>query len=450
MKKLSLCLLLTILFVGLGHGTALAQLGEPYITDRDGDGDIDNSDLLTILGTDPPTTVDEYLAFFGNFTGPGGGGESIPGTPQGSWPGGGTLNYISATGEVILTPEEPPEITIPEDPPWGGLVTGFVLLTDVAGPGFIVDNLNYGAFAGGDREISVVLIEEANPFSLGSIMPSGLDGPGVQTFLPGAYYTGPFGLDFLGNPYSSGVQEFGLYVDGHAADGGGGCLCVIGDANCDGYVDIAGDILPAFTNFTSPGTHGKTRAQGDVHGDATGATKCNDPHDGDVDVQDLLTMFGNFTGPAPDGSGGLAAAEAGDANIPDLIYNPVTGEVTLDVDGSGIIGYVPKNGSSDFNFGNHAQILAGVKTSVLNELSEAAFASSVGANSIGNVFPTGMNLAALTVYLTVNDVSRSLGAPVVPFDLVVLGPAVPEPSTFAMAVVGLAGLGLFAIRRRGA
>ena len=61
------------------------------------------------------------------------------------------------------------------------------------------------------------------------------------------------------------------------------------------------------------------------------------------------------------------------------------------------------------------------------ELSEAAFASSVGANSIGNVFPLGMDLAALTAYLTVNDVSRSLGAPVVPFDLVVLGPAVPDP-----------------------
>ena len=28
--------------------------------------------------------------------------------------------------------------------------------------------------------------------------------------------------------------------------------CVIGDADCDGYVDIAGDILPAFTNFTGP------------------------------------------------------------------------------------------------------------------------------------------------------------------------------------------------------
>ena len=225
--------------------------------------------------------------------------------------------------------------------------------------------------------------------------------------------------------------------------------CLIGDADCDGYVDVGGDILPAFTNFTGPGSFGKTRAQGDVHGPSI-ATTDQDPHDGDVDVSDLLTMFGAFTGPAPDGSGGLVAAEAGDPNIPDLIYNAATGEVTLDVDGSGIIGYVLKNGDNSFAFGSHLQILAGVKTSVAGELSEAAFASAVGANSIGNVFPTGMNLAALTAYLTVNDVSTSLGAPVVPFDLVVLstGPAVPEPATVLLSVFGLLGMAMVASRRR--
>ena len=225
-------------------------------------------------------------------------------------------------------------------------------------------------------------------------------------------------------------------------------VCAIGDANCDGYVDISGDILPAFENFTGPGSFGKTRADGDVHGDGTGATTDLDPHDSDVDVQDLLAMFSAFTGPAPDGAGGLAAAEAADPNIPDLIYDPATGEVVLDVDGSGIIGYVLKNGDNSFAFGSHLQILAGVKTSVAGELSEAAFATSVGANSIGNVFPLGMDLAALSAYLTVNDVSRSLGAPVVPFDLVVLGPAVPEPSTYAMAAFGLIVLGLYGWRRQ--
>ena len=216
----------------------------------------------------------------------------------------------------------------------------------------------------------------------------------------------------------------------------------MGDADGDGDVDIE-DALSSFTNFTGPDVTGKTRADGDVESHPNG--------DGDVDVSDIVLIFSKFTG-SLDGSGGLQTpAAVGDLSIPDLIYDAATGEVTLDVDGSGIIGYVLKNGTSDFSFGNHLQILAGVKTSVLNELSEAAFASSVGANSIGNVFPTGMNLAALTAYLTVNQVSTSLGAPVVPFDLVVIGgtPAVPEPSTYAMAVLGLLALGLLSRQCRG-
>ena len=218
-------------------------------------------------------------------------------------------------------------------------------------------------------------------------------------------------------------------------------ICAIGDADCDGDVDISGDILPAFSNFTGPGSTNRTRAEGDVEGGPDGNTPTvNEAADGDVDVSDLLTMFGNFTGPL-DSNGGLVAAEAGDANIPDLIYDPVTGEVVLDVDGSGIIGYVLKNGDGTFVFGSHLQILAGVKTSASGELSEAAFAS--GSGSIGFVFPAGMDLAALTAYLTVNNVSRSLGAPVVPFDLVVLGAAVPEPA--AVTLGGISFLALFGL-----
>ena len=217
--------------------------------------------------------------------------------------------------------------------------------------------------------------------------------------------------------------------------------CGMGDTNCDGYVDIANDIFPAFSGFTGPGTFSVLRGDGDVDG-------VGNAGDDDVDVSDLLAIFSAFTGPAPDEGGLSAPAELADPNIPDLIYNPATGEVVLDVDGSGIIGYVLKNASGTFAFGSHLQILAGVKTSVAGELSEAAFATSVGANSIGNVFPLGMDLAALTAYLTVNDVSRSLGAPVVPFDLVVLGPAVPEPSTVVLAAFGLIAMGFVARRKK--
>jgi len=222
--------------------------------------------------------------------------------------------------------------------------------------------------------------------------------------------------------------------------------CVIGDADCDGDVDVD-DILPAFTNFTGPGSFGKTRAEGDVHGDGSGATTTLDPHDGDVDIDDLLTMFGAFTA-SPDEAGGLAPAAAGDPAIPDLVYDATTGEVVFDLDGAaGLIGYSLKS-AGGFLPGAHTPILGGVTTSLTTELAEAALSTPGLPASIGFVFPLGMDLAALTAFLTDNTVSTGLGAPLVPFDLVVVGEVVPEPATVVMAVMGLFGLGL-AARRRG-
>jgi len=233
---------------------------------------------------------------------------------------------------------------------------------------------------------------------------------------------------------------------------GGGCSAgIVGDANCDGFVDISGDILTAFTNFTGPGSFGKLRAEGDVQGPVTAGATTFPAHDGDVDVTDILTMFGAFTGPPPDEAGGALGgpAEAGDPAIPDLIYDATTGEVVFDLDGAaGLIGYSLKS-AGGFLPGGHTPILGGVTTSLTTELAEAALSTPGLPASIGFVFPLGMDLAALTAFLTDNTVSTGLGAPLVPFDLVVVGGAVvPEPATVAMALMGLVGLGFFAYRRR--
>lgn len=212
---------------------------------------------------------------------------------------------------------------------------------------------------------------------------------------------------------------------------------VFGDTDGDDDVDVT-DILTSFGNFSGPNedptppTFGRTVADGDTDDDE------------DVDVTDILNQFNAFTGPL-DEAGGLGVSQAGDPGIPDLIYDAATGEVVLFADGSSIIGYSLKSAGA-FLAGGHTPILGGVSTSLPSELAEAALSSTDG--SIGFVLPTGLDLASLSALLTENTVSTGLGAPLVPFDLVVLGPAVPEPATVALSMLALGGLGLLAARRR--
>lgn len=138
-----------------------------------------------------------------------------------------------------------------------------------------------------------------------------------------------------------------------------------------------------------------------------------------------------------------------DPSIPDLIYHADTGEVILDPDGAGtIIGYSLENLTDSFLPGGHTLILGGVSTSLTSELSEASFSALTTTASIGNVLPAGMDIAQLAGLLSVNQVSTTLGAPLLSFDLIVVPAPVPEPSTYAMAAMGLLGLGLIARRRR--
>ncbi len=248
-------------------------------------------------------------------------------------------------------------------------------------------------------------------------------------------------------PLDFSPQAFALYAPA-------GPSCAIGDADCDGYVSNLEDIQAAFTNFTGPGTTNwttpKTRAQGDVHDEVLGATTNPAGHDQDVDNQDIQAMFTNFN-PAPsDASDGDGASGDGDPAIPDLIYDPITGEVVIDWEGNTLISYVLKNETSSFIPGNFGTILLGsFPTSTSNELSEStSFAEpGVTTRSMGNVFPAGLDLTGLQSMLTVNSIVLTLGGPQLPFDLVVLGGAVPEPSALWLALTGLVGLILNAVHR---
>lgn len=173
------------------------------------------------------------------------------------------------------------------------------------------------------------------------------------------------------------------------------------------------------------------------------------------------SLIGRATNPT-----GLAVAEAGDPANPDLIYDYETGEVLLDLDGApAFLGYV-LNTDQGFIASNHTPFLNGTLTSLWFELAEGSPylpGSSPPPNirpfpkSIGFVFPTGMNQAALSDFITGNQVAVGISMPTRSFDLIALNvpppppviePAVPEPSTYAMAASALVGLGLLAHHRR--
>jgi hypothetical protein len=194
-------------------------------------------------------------------------------------------------------------------------------------------------------------------------------------------------------------------------------------------------MLTAIGNFTGPNQPlaGKRFEQGSFDGD------------GDVDNSDLLTAIGNFTGPGGVSSSlsseaAIAAAAAGSlidrANFSDLLYDPLTGNLSIDPsEGTGgvLTGYVLQS-NDQFIAANHQTHLGGNVTSIAGEISETNNSSTIMTTiDLGNVLPTGLTLTDLEMLLTTANYVGQSGSSVHELDLIV----VPEPQSIALLVVGL-------------
>ena len=200
--------------------------------------------------------------------------------------------------------------------------------------------------------------------------------------------------------------------------------------DADGDVDSADRTIQTtgWTGALMAGEGNATFASGDCDGD------------GDVDTADQTGLIGNWTGAIQE-AGGLE--DDGDV---DLVYDPVSGNVTLDASdaASGVVisfvigtdqqNMVPANLNIPF-------IDVGTNTDATTFQIGQTDPLNTGSGptvDLGNILPTGMDLTALSDYLTLAEYASALGSGG-ELDLRV----VPEPSSFVLLAIGL-----LAIRRR--
>ena len=210
---------------------------------------------------------------------------------------------------------------------------------------------------------------------------------------------------------------------------GGTC----GDFDMDGDVDAADRTIQ---------TVGWTGAIGDGSGTATFADGDCDG-DGDVDTADQTGLIGNWTGALGGMAGNLT-----DGDDADLVYDPANGNVTIDASDTAagqIISFVI--GTDQNNMDTSATVVPFIDAGTNTDNTPFQIGQTDPLNQgagplvdIGNVLPTGMDLTALSEYLTIAEYASELGAGGT-LDLRV----VPEPSGLVLALFGLFGL---ATRRR--
>jgi hypothetical protein len=192
-----------------------------------------------------------------------------------------------------------------------------------------------------------------------------------------------------------------------------------GDADEDGDIDNS-DIGAVAGAFTGSGGTDQTWATGDFDGD------------GDVDNADIGVTAGAFTGA---GAGNLIPSP----NIADLIYDPVTGNLTLDPSqaAGGIITSFQFESNGEFLDANYNPVFGGffqdVSASVMAD-SDLTFVGFDDLQNLGNVLPTGLDLVGLESLLRTAVYTGALGSGQQEIDLRLA--AIPEPGSMAMLALG--------------
>ena len=151
-------------------------------------------------------------------------------------------------------------------------------------------------------------------------------------------------------------------------------------------------------------------------------------------------MIGNWTG--------AQAGNLTDGADADLVYDPATGNVTIDASDTAagqIISFVI--GTDQNNMDTSATVVPFIDAGTNTDNTPFQIGQTDPLNQgagplvdIGNVLPTGMDLTALSEYLTIAEYASELGAGGT-LDLRVI----PEPSGLVLALFGLFSL---AARRR--
>ena len=260
----------------------------------------------------------------------------------------------------------------------------------------------------------------AEGFLLGSSL---LDGD--RTLSLGNAYRGNSGIEDLSLTVVNSLdQVFEVPLSYVGEPMGGTC----GDFDSDGDVDAADRTIQT-VGWTGAlqGEGAATFADGDCDGD------------GDVDTADQTGLIGNWTG--------AMAGNLIDGDDADLVYDPSTGHVTIDASDTAsmqVISFVLGTDQNDMNTAESKLPFIDAGTNTDNQPFQIGQTDPLNQGAgplvdLGNILPTGMDLVALSDYLTIAEYASELGAGGT-LDLRV----VPEPSSVLLALLGCCGL----IRRR--